>query len=69
MKEQTRIYKLKSAIVFIRECKNEELILTFARVRLTNPGIADAKLRQKCLPYRSYSVTIYFTRNCQNESA
>jgi hypothetical protein len=48
VKEQIRICKLKRAIAFIRTCKNEDLIPTFARFRLANPCIADAKLRQKC---------------------
>ncbi|CAF3838576.1 unnamed protein product [Rotaria sp. Silwood1] len=46
--EQLRIRRLKSAIAFIFTCKNENLIPIFARVRLANPYIADAKLRQKC---------------------
>ena len=48
VKEQIRIYRLKSAIAFILTCKNEDLIPVFARFRLANPYIADAKLRQKC---------------------
>lgn len=48
VKEQIRIYRLKSAIAFILTCKNEDLIPIFARFRLANPYIADAKLRQKC---------------------
>ncbi|CAF3769979.1 unnamed protein product [Rotaria sp. Silwood1] len=48
VKEQLRIRRLKSAIAFILTCKNENLIPIFARVRLANPYIADAKLRQKC---------------------
>lgn len=46
--EQLRMHKIKNAIKFIRKCKNEELIPTFARVHFANPYIADAKLRQKC---------------------
>ena len=48
VKEQLRLYRLKSAIKFILTCKNENLIPTFARFHLANPRIADAKLRQKC---------------------
>ena len=48
VKEQRRICQLKSAVAFILTCKNEHLIPTFARFRLANPRIADAKLRQKC---------------------
>jgi hypothetical protein len=51
VKEQLRICKLKSAVAFIRTCKNEDLIPTFARFRLANSCIADAKLRQKCAPH------------------
>lgn len=67
VKEKIRMYKLKSAIEFIRKCKNEELIPTFTRIRFANPSIADAKLKQKCLPYRLYSFTIYFRRNSQKK--
>jgi len=48
VKEQVRISKLKSAVTSIRTCKNEDLIPTFARFRLANSRIADAKLKQKC---------------------
>ena len=46
VKEKIRMYKLKSAIEFIRKCKNEELIPTFTRIRFANLSIADAKLKQ-----------------------
>ena len=48
VKEKIRIYRYESSIQFILTCKNEDLIPIFARFRLANPYIADAKLRQKC---------------------
>ena len=40
--------KLKQDLSFIRTCKKEELIPTFARIRLANPRIRDSKLIRQC---------------------
>ncbi|CAF1678379.1 unnamed protein product, partial [Adineta ricciae] len=48
VKTRLQLDKLRCDLTFIRTCKREELIPTFARIRLANPYLRNSKVARQC---------------------
>ena len=48
VKVHLRIQTIRNDLLFIRTCKKEELIPTFARIRIANPHLRYTKVHYEC---------------------